>query len=83
MFAKGKGDWGRMKWEVEVSKCKLLYIRWINSKVLLGPLFSIGIYIQYSVIDHNGKEYFKRLCVCVGVCITGSLYCMAEINITL
>ena len=44
-----------MKWEVEVSKCKLLYIRWINSKVLLGHLFSIRIYIQYSVIDHNGK----------------------------
>ena len=29
------------------------YIEWIN-KVLL---YSIGNYIQYSVINHNGKEY--------------------------
>ena len=35
-------------------RCKLLYIGWINNKVLL---YSIGNYIQYPVINHNGKEY--------------------------
>ena len=42
----------------------------INNKVLL---YSTGNYIQYPVIDHNGKEYEKRMyvyvCVCVCVCI--------------
>ena len=28
-----------------------------KQKVLL---YSAGEYIQYSVIDHNGKEYFKK-----------------------
>ena len=28
--------------------------KWINSKVLL---YDIGDYIQYPVINHNGKEY--------------------------
>ena len=45
-----------MEWEDEVSKCKLLYIEWINNKVLL---YSTGNYIQYPVINHNGKEYLK------------------------
>ena len=44
-----------MEWEVEVSRCKLLYIEWINNKVL--PL-STEDYIQYPMINHNGKEYF-------------------------
>ena len=37
------------------------YIEWINDQVL--P-YSIGNYIQYPVINHNGKEYEKE-CVCV------------------
>ena len=52
MVAKGKGGGGRMDWEHGISRCKLLYIRWIN-KVLL---YSTGKYIQYPVINHNGKE---------------------------
>ena len=36
------------------SRCKLLYIELINNKVL--P-YSTGIYIQYPVINHNGKKY--------------------------
>ena len=47
---------GRMVWEFGISRCKLLYIEWINSKVLL---YSTGNYIQYSVRNHNGKEYEK------------------------
>ena len=48
---------GRMDWEFGVSRCKLLHIGWINSKVLL---YSTGNYIQYPVINHNGKEYEKE-----------------------
>ena len=29
------GAWGGMEWEVGVSRCKLLYMEWINNKVLL------------------------------------------------
>ena len=43
---------GRMDWEFGISRYKLLYIEWIN-KVLL---YSTGNYIQYPVINHNGKE---------------------------
>jgi len=44
-------------WEVGVSRCKPVYIGWINNKVLLC---STGNYIQYPVINHNGKEYEKN-----------------------
>ena len=44
-------------WEFGISRCKLLYIGWINNKVLL---YSAGNYIQYLVINHNGKEYEKE-----------------------
>ena len=46
-----------MDWEFGISRCKLLYIEWINNKVLL---YSTGNYIQYPVINHNGKEYIHR-----------------------
>ena len=79
-----------MDWEFGISRCKLLYIEWINNKVLL---YSMGNYSQYPVINHNGKEYEKiyiyihkhthiytHICVCV--CITESLCCTEEINTT-
>ena len=31
----GGGGRGGMEWEFGVSRCKLLYIEWINNKVLL------------------------------------------------
>ena len=34
-----------------------LYAEWINNEVLL---FSTGNYIQYPMIDYNGKEYEKK-----------------------
>ena len=40
--------------EVGVSRCKLFYIEKTSNKALL---FSTGNYIQYPVINHNGKEY--------------------------
>ena len=52
-----RGGGGRgMDWEFGISRCKLLYIEWINIKVLL---YSTGSYIQFHVINHNGKEYEK------------------------
>ena len=49
--------WGResregRKWEVGVNRCKLM--EWINNK---GLLYSTKLYLQYPVINHNGKEY--------------------------
>ena len=40
-----------------ISRCKLVYMDWISNKVLLC---STGNYIQYLVINHNGKEYEKE-----------------------
>ena len=45
------------KWLAGISRCKLLYIGWINNKVLL---YSIGDSIQCTVINHRGKEYEKE-----------------------
>ena len=53
----GEGCEGGMDWEFGVSRCKLLYREWINNKILL---YSTGNYIQYPVINHNGKEYEKE-----------------------
>ena len=50
-----------------VSRCKLIYIGWIN-KVLL---YSTGNYIQYPVINHNGNEYKKNAYICTkSFCLT-------------
>ena len=46
MVANREG-WEGMDWEFEISRCKLLYIEWINSKILL---YSTGTYTQYPVI---------------------------------
>ena len=48
-----------MDWEPVVAKCKWLHSKWIN-KVLM---YSTGNCIQNSVINHNGKEYWKRMCI--------------------
>ena len=39
---------------------KTLSLGWVINRVLL---YSTGNYIQYSVINHNGKEYKKRMYV--------------------
>ena len=51
------GVWVGKDWELGVSRYKLVYIGWINNKVLL---YSTGNYIQYPVINHNGREYEKE-----------------------
>ena len=68
-----------MEWEFGISRCKLLYREWISNKVLL---YSTGNYIQYPVINHNGKEFGKE-CIYIYICITESLCCTVEINTTL
>ena len=65
-----------MDWEFGISRYKLLYIEWINNKVLL---YSTENYIQYPIVNHKGKE-LKKECVCVCVCITESVCCRAKIN---
>ena len=55
---RGKDGGGGMDHEFGASKCKLLYIGWINSKVL--PC-STGNYIQYHVITYHGKEHEKNV----------------------
>ena len=57
VIAKWEGVGGGEEWECGVSRCKLLYIGWINTKVL----YSTGNCIQYLMINHSGKEYKKRL----------------------
>ena len=49
-----------MEWAFGVSGNELVYIEWISNKVLLH---STGSYIQYPVINHNGKEHEKRMCM--------------------
>ena len=77
---------GGMEWEVGVSRRKLLYIEWINSKVLL---YSTGNYIQYPVINHNGKENEKEYLsiylssIYLSIYLSESLRCTAEIKTTL
>jgi len=65
-----------MEWEFGISRCKLVYIECINSKV---RLYSTENYIQYLVINHNEKDIKQN----VYIYITQSLHYMVEINTTL
>ena len=56
VVAKAEGAGGQIEWTVGVSRCKLYtYIEWISNKVLL---YSTENYIQYPIIDNNGREHF-------------------------
>ena len=50
-----------MDLEFGTNRCKLLYIEWIHNKDLL---YSTENYIQYPVITHNEKEFFKYFLRC-------------------
>ena len=80
------GD-GQVDQEFGISRCKLLYIGWVNNKVLL---YSTENCVHYLMINHNIKEYIKRMCIytymCIYVCLyakTDSLCYTLEINTTL
>ena len=66
-----------MECEVGVSRWKLLYTEWISNKILL---YSTENYIQYPMINHNGKNIFKIMCIYA--CITEPLCCAEEMNTT-
>ena len=53
VVAKVEGGREGKDWEFGISRGKLLYIGWINSKVLL---YSSGNSIPISVTNHNEKE---------------------------
>ena len=72
LFIQGGGK----DWEFGISRGNLLHIGWINNHVLLQ---STENYVQYPVVNHNGKEYEKEY---VYICMT-SLCCTGEINTTL
>ena len=52
VFVKGEGLGSEMDWEFGVNRCKLLYLEWIDNKVLLN---STGNCRQSPGIDHDGK----------------------------
>ena len=45
-------------WKFGLNRCKLLYIEWINNKVLL---YSTGNYTQYPIINFNAKPPKNRV----------------------
>ena len=49
-----------MDWELGVSRCKVLHTGRINNEV---SLYSMGNCIQYPVINHNGKNMKKNVCM--------------------
>ena len=55
--AKGEGGRENEGLELWVGRCQLLHLEWINNKVLMH---SMGNYIQYPVISHNGKRVLKK-----------------------
>ena len=75
MVATVGGGEGGKDWEFGISSCKLLYIGWINDTVLL---YSTGNYIQYPVINRNGKEYEERknihIYISESLCGTAEIY---------
>ena len=64
MLARGEGAGGGTELEVR-ARLKLLRLEWINNKVLL---YSTENYIQYPIINLNGKEYFKKECIYIYIC---------------
>ena len=57
MVDKGEANRRATDRKFEVSRCKLLYTGWINSKVLQ---YNTGNYIQYPVMNCNEKELGKE-----------------------
>ena len=74
------GGVGEVEQMFGTRRCKLVYIEWINNKILL---YSTENYIQYPVINHNGKEYEKE-CIYIHTHIyiykMKLLYCIVVIN---
>ena len=82
MVTKGKSRLSEeINQEFGVSRYKLLYSKQVNNKVLL---YSTGNYIQYLVINYNGKESEKEYThTYIYAYITESLCCTPKTNTTL
>ena len=52
-------EWRQMNWELGISRWKLLYIEWANSKILLSSTMNC---IQYPVINHCGSAGKESTC---------------------
>ena len=66
VVAKEEGLGEGVEWEFGVSRCKLLYIEWINSKVLQ---YSRELYL-YPMINHNRKEHKSVIYINESLCCT-------------
>ena len=64
------------KWETGIDIHALLYIKQMTNKDLL---YSTGKSAQSSVVSYMGKEYKKRVDICIY--ITEALCCTAESNV--
>ena len=62
-------------WEFGINRRKLLYLKWINNKVLPH---STGNYIQYPVMNYDGNEYEKEY-----IYMYTRITFTAKINVTL
>jgi len=84
VVAKGEEGGRGLQWDFEISGCKLVYRGWINNRVLLC---SMGSYIQYPVVNHNGKGYeigcVSMYTLLYRICPYESFCCTAVINTTL
>ena len=65
------GFGGGMEWQIGISRCKLLYTECRNDRVLL---YSTGDYIQHPLINHNGKEYLKKVYIYIYIYIYVCMY---------
>ena len=69
VVAKAEGAGGGTEWEVGVGRCKPVSMEGLNNEVLLC---SSEDCIHCPLINHKGKDYFKKkksVCVCVCVCV--------------
>ena len=73
VVAKGVGERSGMDLEFGVHRCKLLYLEWIDNKILL---YSMGKCIQSHLSWDRpwGKIVFKKECVCIYVCVCVCIY---------
>ena len=56
MNTRVEGWWEGIVRDFGIDMYTLVYLKWITNKNLL---YSTGNYIQYPLINHNGKEYEK------------------------
>ena len=52
---RGRREKGEKECEFGISRCKPVYIKWINNKVLL---YSMGNYIQFHMVYHDYEKVY-------------------------